>query len=164
MPTTRTALTASLAALALGLTACGGGGGDDDSGGDGGSGGEAVTVEHNLGTTEIPAPEDGELDIVALGWSDAEVALALGHEPVAVMDWLGFGEETHGVGPWAADEVEGEPAVIERADGELDYEEIQALDPDLILNVNSDYDEATYERLSEIAPTVAGPELSLIHI
>lgn len=159
MHTTRVTLTASLTALALGLTACGGGSdedGDDSAGGE--DTGEAVTVEHNLGTAEIPAAEDGELDIVALGWSDAEVALALGHEPIAVMDWLGFGEENHGVGPWAADLVEGEPTVIERADGELDYEQIQALDPDLILNVNSDYDEATYERLSEIAPTVAGPE------
>ncbi|MDR8018420.1 ABC transporter substrate-binding protein [Nesterenkonia aerolata] len=155
MRKTPIALTASLTALALGLSACGGGGDDEDSSEESS---EAVTVEHNLGTTEIPAAEDGELDIVALGWSDAEVALALGHEPIAVMDWLGFGEENHGVGPWAADLVEGEPTVIERADGEIDYEEIQALNPDLILNVNSDYDEATYERLSEIAPTVAGPE------
>jgi iron complex transport system substrate-binding protein len=36
---------------------------------------------------------------VALGWSDAETALALGVQPVGASDWLAFGGE--GVGPWA---------------------------------------------------------------
>lgn len=35
--------------------------------------------------------------VVALGWGDAETALALGVQPVGASDWLGFGGE--GVGP-----------------------------------------------------------------
>lgn len=156
----RTALTGTLAAAALLLSGCADGGDDaGEAGGENGTDdGTLAVVEDRFGEVEIPEPEDGELDVVALGWSDAEVALALGVEPIAVHDWLGFGEETHGVGPWAADLVEGDPEVIPRSDEELDYEQIQALNPDVILNVNSGYDEQEYNRLSEIAPTVSGPE------
>lgn len=155
--------TAFVAVSALALTSCGGNGGDasaddPDTGTEAASDGVLAEVEHMYGTTEVPEPADGELSVVALGWSDAEVALALGVEPIAVHDWLGFGEETHGVGPWAADLVSGEPEVIPRADSDLDYEYIQSLNPDLILNVNSGYDEAEYNRLAEIAPTISGPE------
>ncbi|WP_146339943.1 iron-siderophore ABC transporter substrate-binding protein [Nesterenkonia sp. NBAIMH1] len=150
-------LIAGAAALTLTLSACGGDGTDAaEETGDDGAG--TATAEHMYGATEVELPEDGELRVVALGWSDAEVALALGVEPIAVHDWLGFGEETHGVGPWAADLIEGDPEVIPRSDDELDYEQIQAMEPDLILNVNSGYEEGEYNRLSEIAPTVSGPE------
>ncbi|GAB3848056.1 iron-siderophore ABC transporter substrate-binding protein [Nesterenkonia populi] len=153
-------LIAGAAALTLTLSACGGSGDADAAEESGAAGAESgtVTVEHMYGPTEVEIPEGGELRVVALGWSDAEVSLALGVEPIAVHDWLGFGEENHGVGPWAADLVEGDPEVIPRSDEELDYEQIQALDPDLILNVNSGYEEDEYDRLSEIAPTVSGPE------
>ncbi|MCT1607499.1 iron-siderophore ABC transporter substrate-binding protein [Nesterenkonia massiliensis] len=160
-------LSAVLAASALALTACGGGGdGDRATEGDTGSASPAAegdgvlaVVEHMYGPTEVLEPEDGELRVVALGWSDAEIALALGVEPIAVHDWQSFGEESHGVGPWAADLFDDvDPEVIPRTDGDLDYEYIQSLAPDLILNVNSGYDEAEYNRLSEIAPTISGPE------
>lgn len=169
-------LSAVFAASTLALTACGGTAEETDESTEADSmgttdeatqnGGEAeaeddgvlATVEHKFGPTEIPEPEDGELRVAALGWSDAEIALALGVEPVAIHDWLGFGEENHGVGPWATDLVSGDPEVIPRSDGDLDYELIQSLDPDVILNVNSGYDEEEYNRLSEIAPTVSGPE------
>ncbi|WP_010525922.1 iron-siderophore ABC transporter substrate-binding protein [Nesterenkonia sp. F] len=153
------AVVSVLAAASLALTACGGSAEEPDGSDGGSAGGTLASVEHKFGTTEVPEPEDGELDVVALGWSDAEVALSLGVKPIAVHDWLSFGEENHGVGPWAAEEFgDAEPTVIPRSDDELDYEQIQAMDPDLILNVNSSYDEAEYDRLSEIAPTVSGPE------
>ena len=61
----------------------------------------ATTVEDTLfRPVARPAPPDGELTVVAMGWSDAEVALALGGTPVAVYDWQGFGESNTGVGPW----------------------------------------------------------------
>lgn len=166
-------LTALFAASALVLTSCGDNGDDaaaddaengsaahtdDASAEDTPDDGALAVVEHMYGTTEVPAPEDGELSVVALGWSDAEVALALGVEPIAVHDWLGFGEENHGVGPWASDLFSEDPEVIPRADGDIDYEYIQSLAPDLILNVNSGYEEDEYNRLSEIAPTISGPE------
>ncbi|WP_150460489.1 iron-siderophore ABC transporter substrate-binding protein [Nesterenkonia ebinurensis] len=168
-------LTAVFAVSMLALTACGDNGDGDaedaaansgdngtadnsaDNGGNDAAEGVLATVDHMYGPTEVLAPEDGELRVVALGWSDAEVALALGVEPIAVHDWLGFGEETHGVGPWAADLFNEDPEVIERSE-EIDYEYIQSLDPDLILNVNSGYDQAEYDRLAEIAPTISGPE------
>lgn len=166
-------LTAVFAASALALTACGDNGDDSaadgtdtdngtaeiDAGGsdDAADDGVLAVVDHMYGPTEVLAPEEGELRVAALGWSDAEIALALGVEPIAVHDWLGFGDETHGVGPWAADLFSEAPEVIPRAE-EIDYEYIQSLNPDLILNVNSSYEEDEYNRLSDIAPTISGPE------
>lgn len=110
-----------------------------------------------FGTVDIPKP-DGELRVVALGWSDAEMALALGVQPVAVFDWQGFGAENNGVGPWATDLFDTAPEIIERGDESLNYEQIELLDPDVILNVRSGNDEQEFDRLSEIAPTVYAPE------
>lgn len=136
-----------------------GDGSTEATGEPGGSGELLATVDTMFGPVEIPQPEDGELTVVALGWSDAEVALALGVEPVAVFDWIGFGEEQNGVGEWAAPLFTGEaPVVIQNVGGEVDLEQIQDLEPDLILNVRSANDEQLFNDLSEIAPTVYGPE------
>lgn len=117
-----------------------------------------ATVPTMFGDVEVPQPADGELTVVALGWSDAEMALALGVVPVAVFDWQGFGEDNKGVGPWAT-ELFGDvtPEIIERGDESLNYEQIEGLAPDLILNTRSGNDETEFERLSEIAPTIYGP-------
>lgn len=160
--TTRTRLAAAGAVFttAILLAGCSGGAGDDASGSASEPSGDLLgSVETMFGTVEVPQPEDGELTVVALGWSDAETALALGVVPVAVYDWQGFGAETKGVGPWASDLFgDVDPEIIERGDETLNYEQIQALEPDLILNTRSGNDEAEFERLSEIAPTVYGPE------
>ena len=122
------------------------------------AGGLPATVDTLFGPVEVPAPADGELTVVALGWSDAEVALALGVAPVGVYDWQGFGAENKGVGPWAT-ALFGEvtPTVIANVGDELDYETIQSLNPDLILSTRSAGDEAQFTRLSTIAPTVFAP-------
>ena len=118
-----------------------------------------ATVDTMFGEVEVPQPADGDLTVVALGWSDAEMALALGVQPVAVFDWQSFGAETNGVGPWASDLfTDGAPEIIERGDQSLNYEQILALEPDLILNTRSGNDEEEFTRLSEIAPTVYAPE------
>ena len=154
--TTRTT-TAALAALALTLlTGCGGG--SDDAAAPAADE-QLGSVETMFGTVDVPAPEDGELDVVALGWSDAEMALSLGVVPVAVFDWMEFGAESKGVGPWAVEQFgDVEPTVFDRGQETLNYEQIQGLDPDVILNVRSSNDEAEHDRLSEIAPTVYAPE------
>lgn len=159
---TRLAL-ATAAVAALALTACAPSAPADEAGassasGDAG-GGLLATVDDTLfGAVEIPEPADGELTVVALGWSDAEVALALGVVPVAVYDWQGFGAENKGVGPWATEQFgDEEPTIIQNVGDALDYETIASLDPDLILNTRSAGDEDQFTRLSEIAPTVYAP-------
>lgn len=108
-----------------------------------------VTVPSEMGDVTVDeAPER----VVALGWSDAETALALGVQPVGAADWLEFGG--NGVGPWAADLYDEEPQLL---DTEIDYEAVAALQPDLILNTVSDADAEAHELLSQIAPTVGVP-------
>ena len=122
------------------------------------AGGPLATVDTLFGTVEVPQPADGDLTVVALGWSDAEVALALGVTPVAVYDWQGFGEANKGVGPWATPLFgDTTPTVLANTGDELDYEAIQTLNPDLILSTRSAGDEAQFTRLSTIAATVFAP-------
>jgi iron complex transport system substrate-binding protein len=111
-----------------------------------------VTVEHDLGTTGIPAAPER---IVTVGLTEQDTVLALGLTPVGVTEW--YGDQPHATWPWAQDELgDAEPTVLSQTDG-LQYEAIAALDPDLILGLNAGLDEESYERLSEIAPTVAHP-------
>ncbi len=117
------------------------------------------SIDTMFGPVDLPEGDPHDWKVVALGWSDAEAALAVGIQPVAVYDWMGFGEEDKGVGPWATDLFGDEtPEVFPNVDATVDYEAVAALEPDLILNVRSAGDAEQYERLSSIAPTVSGPE------
>lgn len=109
------------------------------------------TVETAFGDVTV---ESAPQRIVALGWADAETALALGYQPVGASDWLEFGGD--GVGPWAEGLYDESPEII--ATLEPSYEAIAALDPDLILDVRGSGDQDRYDRLSEIAPTIGVPE------
>jgi iron complex transport system substrate-binding protein len=132
---------------ALLLAACGGGGG----GGGAEQASGAVTVDTRFGPVTVEEPPTR---VVALGWSDAETALALGVRPVGASDWLGFGGK--GVGPWAEGLYQDPPKLLGTT--EIDYEAVAALQPDLILNTRSDNDEKKHETLSRIAPTIAAPK------
>ena len=110
-----------------------------------------ATVDTKFGQVEIT---DQPKRIVALGWGDAETVLSLGVEPVGASDWLAFGDE--GVGPWLEGAYKTAPTILGTM--ELDYEQIAALEPDLILDVKSSGDEERYKRLSEIAKTIGVPE------
>ncbi len=90
--------------------------------------------------------------IVSLGWADAEIALALGVKPIGVFDWNRNGGK--GVGPWAESLFGDETPVVFSREQELNFEQIVALEPDLITNVRSDNKQETYNQLSGIAPTV----------
>ena len=147
---------AGLLAATLALTACGSSSDDDTADT---SDGLLSSVDTMFGTIDVPEPEDGDLTVVALGWSDAETALALGVKPVAVYDWLGFGADGKAVGPWATDLYgDVDPAIIKDVGEEVNYEQIQALDPDLILNTRAGNDEKQFKRLNDIAPTIYAPE------
>jgi iron complex transport system substrate-binding protein len=110
-----------------------------------------VTIEHKFGTTTITeAPEC----VVAIGYTEQDLLLAVGVTPVAVRYW--YGDETNAIFPWAEDKVEGEnPIVLNMPYGNLNYEAILALDPDLISAVTSGITQEEYDLLSQIAPTVA---------
>lgn len=143
------------AAAALVLAGCGD---DGDTGSEaGGSGGSSaggafpVTVETAFGDVTIP---EEPTTVVALGWSDAETALALGVQPVAASDWLAVGGD--GLGAWVEETYDEEPVMIETL--EPDLEAIAALQPDLILDTRSDATQERYDALSRIAPTVGQPE------
>ncbi len=152
----RAAVVAVATATVLALSACGGGS-DSDS--------EATPADAETSATgafpatvatkfgEITVEEKPER-VVALGWSDAEVALALGVQPVGASDWLAFGGE--GVGPWSEGQYTTAPELIGTMEPE--FEKIAALKPDLILDVKSSGDQARYDTLAKIAPTVGVPE------
>ncbi|WP_028659519.1 ABC transporter substrate-binding protein [Nocardioides insulae] len=144
-------LPVSVLALSV-LSACGDGDSDDDGAttAGGGSGAFPVQVETKFGEVTV---EEEPKRVVALGWGDAEVALELGVEPVGASDWLGWGGE--GVGPWSQGYTEP-PEIIETL--EPSYEQIAALEPDLILDVRSSGEQERYDRLSSIAPTIGVPE------
>ncbi|WP_030149645.1 iron-siderophore ABC transporter substrate-binding protein [Mycetocola saprophilus] len=150
---TLTAL-AALTVAGLALTACATG---ENVGDKPASGDLLASVDTNFGKIDIPKPKDGkQLRVVALGWSDGEVALSLGVKPVAIYDWQSFGEKNKGVGPWATAEFgKDTPVLIPRTDATLNYEQIQSLNPDVILNVRAALDEKVWQRLNEIAPTVS---------
>ncbi|MFC7740165.1 hypothetical protein ACFQXA_03155 [Nocardiopsis composta] len=59
-----------------------------------------MTVETVHGAVEIPSKP---ANVVALGWSDAEAALALGVQPAGLSDWQGYGGKgsAHGPRTWS---------------------------------------------------------------
>lgn len=144
-----------LVATALVLAACGGDDDDSESASDDApattatAGAFPVTVEGAYGSATIDqAPQR----VVTIGWSDADVALALGVKPVGTFD---IGPDfPKGVGPWAAGRYGNEtPTLLKFTDG-LPLEEIIKLDPDLILAVQSGVTAEEYAKLSRVAPTV----------
>ena len=110
-----------------------------------------VTVDHTFGSTTIPeVPER----VVTIGYSEQDPVLALSVVPVAIRDW--FGDQPSAVWPWAQDQLGGaEPEVLQMDFGQLNFEVIATLEPDLLIATHSGITEEEYETLSEIAPVVA---------
>jgi iron complex transport system substrate-binding protein len=147
---------AALLAVALAVTSCGSDSGGDKAADGGGATGSSsgafpVTVSTAFGDVTV---DQEPTRVVALGWGDAETALALGVQPVGASDWLAFGGE--GVGPWAAGEYDQAPEIIDTV--EPSFEAIAALKPDLILDTRSPATQERYDTLSAIAPTISQPE------
>ena len=109
----------------------------------------SYTVEHAMGSTTLEkTPEK----VVILTNEGTEALLALGVTPVgAVQSWTGD--------PWydhIADEMKD--AEVVGLESEVNVEAIAALQPDLIIG-NKMRQEAIYEQLSAIAPTVFAEDL-----
>lgn len=113
-----------------------------------------VTIEHKFGNTTITAEPQR---VVSLGYSEQDPVLALGVVPVAVRDW--FGDQPNAVWPWAQDELgDAAPEVLKMPFGELNFETIAALNPDLIVATHSGITAEEYQTLAQIAPVLAQPD------
>ncbi|MBY6091623.1 ABC transporter substrate-binding protein [Maritimibacter alkaliphilus] len=106
-----------------------------------------LTVTHKYGTTEIPAQPQR---VVTLSFLNHDNLLAIGVTPVGLRDW--FGNQPSGVWPWAQDALgEARPTLLK---GDINFEQIAALKPDLIEAMWSGISRQQYEMLSRIAPVV----------
>ncbi|MEB1806425.1 MAG: iron-siderophore ABC transporter substrate-binding protein [Bacillaceae bacterium] len=105
---------------------------------------ETRVVEHVMGSTEITGTPER---VVVLYNGMVDIVLELGLQPVgAVQSWVGD--------PWY-DYLEGKMDGVENLgeEGQPNLEAISALKPDLIIGSQL-RDEAVYDQLSQIAPTV----------
>ncbi|MEU6841875.1 iron-siderophore ABC transporter substrate-binding protein [Streptomyces sp. NPDC046716] len=152
-PRRRSLLVGALALTLTGTLAACGSDKDDasDTAGSASTGSFPAKVSTKFGTVTV---KQQPKRVVALGWGDAETALALGVQPVGQSDWLAFGGD--GVGPWAKGKYDKSPQKIGTLEPE--YEKIAALKPDLILDTKSSGDQTRYDTLSKIAPTIGVPK------
>ncbi|MGH8931796.1 MAG: ABC transporter substrate-binding protein [Egibacteraceae bacterium] len=116
-----------------------------------------VTIEHKYGRTEIPAEPKR---VVVVGEIEQDTLLALGIVPLAATEWLGDPPPPGAIQPWAQDNLGDAPVpeVLDVFTAGPQFERIAALRPDLILAVFSFIERSDYDRLAQIAPTVAQPE------
>ena len=109
-----------------------------------------VTVTHKFGDSTVPAEPQR---VVTIGVTEQDNVLALGVTPVGVTDW--YGDQPFATWPWAQDELgDAKPEVLATSDG-FKFEQIAALEPDLIVGTNAGMSKQDYEKLSALAPTIA---------
>ncbi|MYV98651.1 iron-siderophore ABC transporter substrate-binding protein [Streptomyces sp. SID3343] len=159
-PWRRVAAVLSAAALGVGLlTGCGSDSADKKSDGAPAAAGGVfpVTVEHAFGSTQVKkAPQR----VVSVGYTDDQAILAFGIKPVGMVDQYpnpaGKSPDINTQWPWTKDKWgDTRPEVVmNNGDTGPNYEKIAALRPDLIIAVYSEIDQAAYDKLSRIAPTV----------
>ncbi|WJE15140.1 iron-siderophore ABC transporter substrate-binding protein [Halobacillus sp. ACCC02827] len=150
MRTYKKSLWVFLSVLALlFITACGSDSDKEAEETTSGDGGESYTVKHAMGETEIP---EKPKKVVVLTNEGTEAVLALGVQPTgAVQSWLGD--------PWykhIEEDMDGVEVV--GLEQEVNVEKIAELQPDLIIG-NKQRQEAVYDKLSAIAPTVFSEQL-----
>jgi len=115
-----------------------------------------ATVEHAYGSTTIDTEPQR---IVTIGWSAQDAVLALGKVPVGIERFTGSGI-IDDILPWDTDYfVDATPTLL-TSNPEVPFEQIMALEPDVIIAVYSGIEQSDYDRLTEIAPTVAFPEVA----
>lgn len=107
-----------------------------------------LTIDHKFGATTI---EEKPLRVATIDYNGADNLLALGVQPVTVRYWFGG----YDVWPWAEALLEETPEVLR---GDLNFEQVAAAEPDVILALYSGITDRDYELLSAIAPVVAVPE------
>ncbi len=105
------------------------------------------SFSHAHGSTEIASAPTA---VAALGPGDADAVLSLGLQPVAI---AGAGST---LPSWLQAKITGNPSVKDTV-GFIDTSAIEAAKPDVII-ATGDIDDATYQRLAAIAPTVTAPK------
>ena len=133
------------------LTACGGSDTEPSTPGSAAERDESlfpVSIEHKFGTTEVEAPPER---VVTVGWTEQDIALALGVPPVASREFLGGYDWRKR--PWARG-MPGASDVELVGQEEINVEKVAATRPDVLIGVNSGMTERDYDKLSKIAPTV----------
>ncbi|WP_245646263.1 ABC transporter substrate-binding protein [Nocardiopsis trehalosi] len=115
--------------------------------------GPARTVAHRYGETEVSGSPSR---VVTVGLTEQDYVLALGVAPVGVREW--FGGHEGALWPWAREALGGEAVPEVLPVDALNYEQVAALEPDLILGVNSGLTREEYDLLAAIAPTIAQPD------
>ncbi|RCV47624.1 iron-siderophore ABC transporter substrate-binding protein [Marinitenerispora sediminis] len=133
--------------LLLGAVGCTG---TSEEGGDAAAPGRRI--EHKYGSVEIT---DRPARVVTVGLTEQDYVLALGGTLVGVREW--FGGHEGALWPWAREVLGDAPLPEVLPVEELNFERIAALEPDLILGVNSGLTQEEYDLLSNVAPTVAQP-------
>lgn len=119
-----------------------------------------IEVEHAFGTTTITAEPER---VATVAWANHEVPLALGVVPVGMAAATWGDDDNDGVLPWVEDALAElgapTPVLFDETDG-IDVEAVAASEPDVILAAYSGITEEEYQTLSQIAPTVAYPEVA----
>lgn len=119
-----------------------------------------VTFTHAFGETVLETRPER---IVTVGWLSHDAVIALGEVPVGIPLQTWGGDEK-GMLPWVTETLDAMGADYpQRLDfggngNEIPFEQILALNPDLILAPYSGFDEVGYQRLADIAPTIAYTE------
>jgi iron complex transport system substrate-binding protein len=107
---------------------------------------ETVSISHKFGETEVPK---NPTRVVTVGWNDQDFVLALGIVPIVTRAWF----DSYDNYPWVQEATGGKG--VETLSGEgIQYEDIAAAKPDVIFAIYETIDQPTYDRLSQIAPTV----------
>ncbi|MFD7319331.1 iron-siderophore ABC transporter substrate-binding protein [Streptomyces sp. NPDC059883] len=129
------------------------------SAGSDGAGAFPATIKSALGDAKIPAQPER---VVTLGQGSAETAIALGHTPVGIESYA-WGSDRTGYLPWIHEAVTkaGDQLPTQFAGGEdIDLEAVTELEPDVILAPWSGVTQEQFDILSDVAPTVAYPDLA----
>lgn len=106
-----------------------------------------VTIDHKFGSTTI---ESEPSRVVTAGWNDQDFVLSLGVVPVDTRSWY----DEYTTYPWVEDALNGAELPATAASDDIDYEQILQQHPDVIIAIYESIDQETYDRLSQIAPTV----------
>ena len=108
---------------------------------------ESVTIAHKFGETRVPVNPSR---VVTVGWTDQDFVLPFGVVPVSTRVF----QENYNDYPWVKAATDGKGITTWGGEDSIDFEAIAAQKPDLIFAIYEAIDRQTYDRLSQIAPTV----------